>query len=145
MKGQVFRAAIGVFVLLLFVPSCICPVEKPTVETQNGRPVFRWGGGGVARLCVTELDVECPAGKDDTMPAGMHAYWFVSARGNSCFPQGVQPPVVYGTDDSNNCMFDETDQNGGAKGGTPLTSGKTYRVGLAGFGGSPAYQTFVAP
>jgi hypothetical protein len=57
----------------------------------------------------------------------------------------MQPPVVYGVDRPDDCMFDETDQNGGIAGGAPLVSGRTYRVGMVGFGGSPAYQTFVAP
>ncbi len=124
---------------------CICPVEAPVVTAVDKLAVFSWGSGAVARICVTDLDVECPPGKDDKMPAGMHAYWFISARGAPCFPSGIHPPVIYGASNSNNCMIDESADNGGAVGGVPLESGKTYRLGLAGFGGGPAYQTFVAP
>jgi hypothetical protein len=137
------RPAVGLTLLLL--GSCICPVQGASVDEEDGRPVFHWQGGGLARLCVTDVGVACPAGENDTMPAGTHAEWFVSARGSACFPNGIQPPVVYGEDRAGNCMSDETAQNGGTAGGEPLTSGKTYRVGLVGFGGAPAYQTFVAP
>jgi hypothetical protein len=77
------------------------------------------------------------------MPNGQKAYWFVSARGASCFPSGIQPPVKYGEASTDRCMFDESDQNGGKPGGLPLEAGKRYRLGLAGFGGSPVYREFI--
>jgi len=135
----------GSWVLLALVAGCICPVERPEVNVQDGKAVLNWASGGVARICVTDPDVDCPPGRDDKMPAGSHAHWFVSARGAACFPNGIRPPIEYGVARPDNCMFDETDANGGIKGGAPLASGKTYRLGLAGFGGSPAYETFVAP
>lgn len=124
---------------------CICPVETPAITSVDKLAVFSWASGAVARICVTDVSVECPPGKDDKMPAGMRAYWFVSARGGPCFPNGIRPPVTYGVANATNCMIDESPDNGGALGGVPLESGKTYRLGLAGFGGGPAYQTFVAP
>jgi hypothetical protein len=132
-------------VVLLLSTGCICPVEKPEVHVENGKAVLTWASGGVARICVTDPGVDCPPGRDDRMPSGMRAYWFVSARGAACFPDGIRPPIEYGVARVDDCMFDESDANGGVRGGVPLESGKTYRLGLAGFGGSPAYETFVAP
>lgn len=135
-----FPLVAGAWVLF---SGCICPVEKPSISTENDKPVFSWSSGAAARLCVTDLDVECPPGPSDKMPAGTKAYWFVSARGASCFPDGIQPPVTYGQADPARCMFDESDQNGGQIGGSPLERGKRYRLGLAGFGGSPVYREFM--
>jgi hypothetical protein len=140
------RAFLLVTALVLPIASCICPIEAPTVEVAaDGRPIFRWASGGVARLCVTEAGIDCPPGRNDKMPAGQKAHWFVSARGGPCFPGGIKPPVVYGLADQSNCMFDETADNGGVAGGLPLEKGKRYRLGLAGFGGDPVYSEFVAP
>jgi hypothetical protein len=122
---------------------CICPVEQPSINADTDKPVFTWNSGAAARLCVTDIGVDCPPGINDTMPSGTKAYWFVSARGAACFPDGIEQPVHYGEADPARCLFDETDKNGGQLGGSPLQRGKRYRLGLAGFGGAPVYREFV--
>ncbi|MCU0694626.1 MAG: hypothetical protein MUF54_24875, partial [Polyangiaceae bacterium] len=105
--------------LILAFAGCVCPVEDVVVTVENGVVTFRWGGGGLARICVTEPEYACPAAMNDKMPHGQTAMWFVSARGMPCFPDGIQPPVHYGQAHESNCMFDETAANGGVTGGVP--------------------------
>jgi hypothetical protein len=135
----------GIALALLIVAGCTKPVEEAKVTRENGKLVFHWANGGAARICVTDPDVECPGGIHDKMPEGTFAYWFISARGMSCFPGGIKPPVTYGEIRSGNCMNDETDDNGGVEGGDALVPGTTYQVSILGFSGAPQVLTFIAP